>query len=45
MGFEKDTIVFFKEMQEFVPEGDRDAVQACVEEERRHLRMLAGLLR
>ncbi|MBC7355386.1 MAG: ferritin family protein [Desulfomicrobiaceae bacterium] len=45
MGFEKDTIVFFKEMQDFVPEGDRGAVQACVEEERRHLRMLAGLLR
>lgn len=45
MGFEKDTIVFFMEMQELVSAGDRPAVQACMEEERRHLRMLAGLLR
>lgn len=44
MGFEKDTIVFFMEMRDFVPEGEQAAVQACVDEERRHLRLLAGLL-
>jgi rubrerythrin len=45
MGFEKDTIVFFLEMRELVPQGEKAAVDACVAEERRHLRLLAGLLR
>lgn len=44
MDFEKDTILFFTEMREFVPEGDKKHVQACVEEERSHLRLLAGKL-
>ncbi|MGI6655613.1 MAG: ferritin-like domain-containing protein [Desulfobulbus sp.] len=44
IGFEKDTILFFSEMREFVPEGERKHVQDCIEEERSHLRMLAALL-
>ncbi len=43
MEFEKDTIVFFMEMREFVPEGEKATVQECVNEERRHLRLLASL--
>jgi rubrerythrin len=45
MGFEKDTIMFFLEMREFVPEGERKYIQACIDEERTHLRLLAGMLR
>ncbi|GAB1409915.1 ferritin family protein [Desulfovibrionales bacterium] len=44
MGFEKDTILFFMEMYEFVPEGERPYVKACIDEERKHLRLLAGML-
>ncbi len=44
MGFEKDTILFFTEMREFVPEGEKKHVQDCIEEERSHLRLLARLL-
>lgn len=45
MGFEKDTIMFFLEMREFVPEGERKHIQACIDEERSHLRLLASMLR
>jgi len=45
MGFEKDTIMFFLEMLEFVPEGEKKYVKACIDEERSHLRLLAGMLR
>lgn len=44
MGFEKDTILFFTEMREFVPEGEKKHIQDCIEEERAHLRLLARLL-
>ncbi|NQS71336.1 MAG: ferritin family protein [Desulfobulbaceae bacterium] len=44
MGFEKDTILFFTEMREFVPEGEKKYVQECIEEERSHLRLLASML-
>ena len=45
MGFEKDTILFFVEMQEFVPEGEKKYIKACIDEERSHLRLLASMLR
>ncbi len=45
MGFEKDTILFFLEMLEFVPEGEKRYVRDCAEEERKHLRLLAGMLK
>ena len=44
MGFEKDTILFFIEMHEFVPDGDKKYIKACIDEERAHLRLLAKLL-
>ena len=44
MGFEKDTILFFTEMRDFVPDGEKKYIQDCIEEERSHLRLLAGLL-
>lgn len=44
MGFEKDTILFFTEMRDFVPEGEKKYIQDCIEEERAHLRLLASLL-
>lgn len=44
MGFEKDTILFFIEMYEFVPEGEKQHVKACIDEERKHLRLLASML-
>ena len=45
MGFEKDTILFFVEMQEFVPEGEKKYIKSCIDEERSHLRLLASMLR
>ncbi len=44
MGFEKDTILFFKEMKELVPESEKKAVQQCIDEERLHLRRLGAML-
>jgi rubrerythrin len=37
---EKDTLVFFLELEKMVPESEKNAVRECAEEERRHLRML-----
>lgn len=45
MGFEKDTIMFFVEMHEFVPDGDKKYIKACIDEERSHLRLLASMLK
>jgi len=45
MGFEKDTILFFVEMLEFVPESEKKHVKACIDEERSHLRLLASMLK
>ncbi len=45
MGFEKDTILFFVEMHEFAPEGEKKYIKACIDEERSHLRLLASMLR
>ena len=45
MGFEKDTILFFMEMRELVPESEKPYVQACIEEEREHLRKLRSMLK
>ncbi len=41
MGFEKDTMLFFLEMKELVPNSEKYAVEQCYEEERTHLRQLA----
>jgi len=44
MGFEKDTILFFMEMKELVPDSEKGFVQQCIDEERSHLRKLSGML-
>ncbi|WP_432735487.1 ferritin-like domain-containing protein [Maridesulfovibrio sp. FT414] len=45
MRFEKDTILLFTELKRMVPEAERKIVEACIDEERGHLRMLAEKLK
>lgn len=40
MQFEKDTLVFFLELEHMVPASEKQYVRECADEERRHLRML-----
>lgn len=44
MGFEKDTLLFFTEMETLVPESERTAVRECINEERLHLSRLQKML-
>jgi len=44
MGFEKESILFFMEMREFVPESEKKFVAQCIDEERSHLRQLNEML-
>ena len=41
MDFEKDTILFFSAMRRLVSPSEQPHVDACMEEEQRHLRLLA----
>lgn len=41
IAFEKDTILFFSAMLRLVSPADRAQVEACIEEEQRHIRLLA----
>ena len=38
--FEKDTLIFFLELEDMVPESEKHSVRQCADEERKHLRML-----
>ena len=38
--FEKDTLLFFLELEAMVPEAERAHVRRCADEERKHIRML-----
>lgn len=38
--FEKDTFLFFMEMEGLVPEAERVHVRLCADEERKHIKML-----
>ncbi|SDP43977.1 ferritin-like domain-containing protein [Desulforhopalus singaporensis] len=42
--FEKESILFFMEMREFVPESEKTFVTQCIDEERDHLRRLSEML-
>jgi rubrerythrin len=42
--FEKDTILYFREMMDLLPANEAGIVKQCLEEERGHLRMLRGML-
>lgn len=41
MAFEKDTIIFFTAMRRFVAPSEQKYVDGCIEEEQRHLRLIA----
>lgn len=41
IAFEKDTILFFVAMERVVDPSERAHIDACIEEEQRHLRLLA----
>jgi rubrerythrin len=41
LGFEKDTILFFRELKELVSEKDQRVVEQLIKEEQSHLRKLA----
>jgi rubrerythrin len=45
MQFEKDTMLFFAEMRDFVPEAEGRHIDACIAEERKHLKQLMAMLR
>ncbi|HID96109.1 MAG TPA: rubrerythrin [Candidatus Latescibacteria bacterium] len=45
MGFERDSILFYSEMSNLVPERERGAVEELTEQEKEHLRKLAEILR
>lgn len=40
MQFEKDTLIFFLELENMVPDSEKKSVRECADEERSHLRML-----
>jgi rubrerythrin len=44
IGFEKETLLFFYELRERIPEADRSYVEKIVDEEKRHIRRLADML-
>ena len=45
LGAEKDSILFYSEMKELVPQRERDAVAEIIKEERKHVRELSELKR
>lgn len=38
--FEKDTLIFFIELERMVPDAEKAVVRECADEERKHIRML-----
>jgi rubrerythrin len=44
MGFEKDTMLFYYDLQEMVGDQDRHTISDVIREERQHLRRLATLM-
>lgn len=43
IGFEKDSILFYVEMKNFVPENDHRIIDRLIEEERKHLKLLSEI--
>lgn len=43
MSFEKDSILFFVEMESFVPDSEKEAVRECIQEEKLHLIRLQNM--
>ena len=44
MGFEKETLLFFHDLRDLVPEGEKRTVSRIIAEEKTHLRRLASML-
>ncbi|NLE43967.1 MAG: ferritin family protein [Chloroflexi bacterium] len=44
LGFEKDTLLFFYDLREMVPEKEQDAITRIIREEKAHVRRLASML-
>ena len=44
IGFEKETLLFFYDLRERIPEKDRPVVENVIEEEKRHIRRLVSKL-
>jgi rubrerythrin len=44
MGFEKETMLFFHDLRDMASVADQEVITRIIEEEKRHLRRLAGLL-
>ena len=44
MGFEKETLLFFHDLRDMVPEGEKKTVARIIAEEKAHLRRLADML-
>lgn len=44
MNFERDSLLFFKEMKDFVPEGEKQYIDRCIAEERKHLTRLKQMM-
>lgn len=45
MQFEKDTLIFFLELEKMVPDSEKKYVRECADEERSHLKMLLQRMR
>jgi rubrerythrin len=43
MQFEKDTLLFFIELEHMVPDSEKKHVRACADEERRHIKVLGQI--
>jgi rubrerythrin len=44
IGFEKETLLFFYDLRDRIPDKDRPFVEKVVDEEKRHIRRLVGML-
>ena len=44
IGFEKETLLFFYDLRDRIPDKDRPYVEKIVQEEKRHIRRLVGML-
>lgn len=45
MRFEKETMLFFFDLRDVVPEKDRETITRVIAEEKKHLQRLAGMVR
>ena len=45
IGFEKETLLFFHDLRDVVPDSSRKMIERIVDEEKSHIRRLAGMLK